>query len=337
MAAQTSTPTAPILQRADFDFLPDLLELFERVCDGSLQPKDLHNEAGRLRIRISRARSLLTQVVVADDGSVGEQTAIIEELKDKIAKKRYLLSKVAELGKAILQREGELQENELVFEAEKKGDLVKEETDVPQTMEISEVELVPQPVELFPESQHEQIKQTDDSTSVESAPKMLPQVQEDEQPSNDVLQFDNNDNGGMDNGDIANWGQDFDMTGEVLKETIESLPGDAQMFGEADVGGGEDNDMQEFMQMMQESGMEGQGDEFANNQNDDGDLNQQDSDVMFIMINEIPSGSTNTEQKNPGDENMGGTEEEVQIDELAKAMAEGEEDVIAQLMPMDVS
>ncbi|KAK9364726.1 hypothetical protein V1509DRAFT_477086 [Lipomyces kononenkoae] len=333
MAAQESSPTT-ILHRADFDFLPDLLDLFERVCDGSLQPKDIHNEAGRLRIRISRARSLLTQEVLADDAGVSEQSTIIEELKDKISKKRYLLSKVAELGKALLQRDGELQENELDFEADKDGQLVKDETDAQPTMEISEVELIPQTVKLYPEPQQLQIKQT----SIESAaPKMLPQVQVTEGTSNDVLQFDNNDNAGMDNGDMANWGQDFDMTGEVLQETIESLPDDTEIFGEADVGGGEDSDMHEFMQMMQESGVEGQGEVFANNQDDGGHENHQDSDVMFLMMNDIPNSSTNTEQKDLGDENMGDTEQQVQIDELAKAMAEGDEDVMAQLMPMDVS
>ncbi|KAK9429571.1 hypothetical protein V1505DRAFT_373792 [Lipomyces doorenjongii] len=335
MAAQVSTP---ILQRSDFDFLPDLLELFERVCDGSLQPKDLHNEAGRLRIRISRARSLLTQVVVADDAGVGEQTATIEELKDKIAKKRYLLSKVAELGKAVLQREGELQENELVFEAEKYESPVKEDIDLLRQIEIPEVKLIPESVQLLPESQEGQVAQTDEQKTQEPERQMPPQAQQGEQTSSEVLQFDNNNNGGMDNSDMPNWGEDFDMTGEELQETIEGLPGDAQIFGEANISGGEDNDMQGFMQMMQESGMEGQGDEFGNNQND-GDENQQDNDVMFMMMDEIPSSGTNMGQQNLGQEDVGDPEQDVQIDELAKAMAEADDDddVMAQFMPMDLS
>ncbi|KAK9375310.1 uncharacterized protein V1513DRAFT_44282 [Lipomyces chichibuensis] len=332
MAAQVSTP---ILQHSDFDFLPDLLELFERVCDGSLQPKDLHNEAGRLRIRISRARSLLTQVIVADDAGVDEQTATIEKLKDKIAKKRYLLSKVAELGKAVLQREGDLQENELDFEAEKYETPVTEEIDLLRQIKIAEVKLIPQSVQLLPVSQNGQVVHTDGQKTQEPAQQMPSQDQQGEQSSNEMLQFDNNSNGGMDNSDMPNWGEDFDMTGEVLQETIEGLPGDAQIFGEANVSGGEDNDMQGFMQMMQESGMEGQGDEFGNNQND-GDENQPDNDVMFMMMNDIPSSGTNMGQQNLGEENMGDPQQDVQIDELAKAMAEGDDDVINQFMPMDL-
>ncbi|KAK9487663.1 hypothetical protein V1527DRAFT_460188, partial [Lipomyces starkeyi] len=332
MAAQVSTT---ILQHSDFDFLPDLLELFERVCDGSLQPKDLHNEAGRLRIRISRARSLLTQVVVADDAGIDEQTATVEELKDKIAKKRYLLSRVAVLGKAVLQTGGELLENELVFGAEKYETPVKEEIDLLPQIEIPKVEVIPNSVQLLPESQKGQVAQTDEQKTPEPARQMPLQDQQGEQPSNEVLQFDNNNNGDMDNSDMPNWGEDFDMTGEELQETIEGLPGDGQIFGEATISGGEDNDMQGFMQMMQESGMESQGNEFGNDQND-GDENQQDNDVMFMMMNEIPSSGKNTGQQNLEEENMGETEQAVQIDELAKAMAEDDDDVMAQFMPMDL-
>ncbi|KAK9329441.1 hypothetical protein V1520DRAFT_343382 [Lipomyces starkeyi] len=333
MAAQVSTT---ILQHSDFDFLPELLELFERVCEGALQPKDLHNEAGRLRIRISRARSLLTQFVVADDAGIDEQTATIEELKDKIAKKRYLLSRVAVLGKAVLQTGGELLENELVFEAEKYETPVKEEIDLMRQIEIPAVEGIPQSVQLLPESQKGQVAHTDEQKTLEPARQIPPQDQQGEQTSNEVAQFDNNNNGDMDNSDMPNWGEDFDMSGEELQETIEGLPGDAQIFGEANISGGEDNDMQGFMQMMQESGMESQGNEFGNNQND-GAENQQDNDVMFMMMNEIPSSGRNIAQQNLGEENMGEPEQDVQIDELAKAMAEDNDDVMGQFMPMDLS
>ncbi|KAK9325090.1 hypothetical protein V1517DRAFT_336209 [Lipomyces orientalis] len=332
MAAQDSTP---ILRHSDFDFLPDLLDLFERVCDGSLQPKDLHNEAGRLRIRISRARSLLGQVVAGDDQvGVNEQRATIEELKDKIAKKRFLLSKAAELGKAVLEREGGLEENELAFEEQPQEQPVKvkeEIEDEPPKIEVPEVKLIPQPVQS-PPKQKQQVKSTDEQSAIQAVPEQLlpPQDQQGEQASEDILQFDNNNNDEM-----PDWGEDFDMTGEDLQKTIESLPGE-QVFGEETGDVGEDSDMQEFMQMMQEGAMEGQGGEFVENQADDGG-DEQDGDVMFMMMNEMPPSGADTTQQDPGEENMGGPEQEVQIDELTKAMVEDDVDVMAQFMPMDLS
>ncbi|KAK9247172.1 hypothetical protein V1506DRAFT_565645 [Lipomyces tetrasporus] len=329
MAAQGSTP---ILRHSDFDFLPDLLDLFERVCDGSLQPKDLHNEAGRLRIRIGRARSLLGQVVAGDDHvGVNEQRATIEELKDKIAKKRYLLSKVAELGKAVLEREGGLEENELALEEQPQEQPVKEEIEEPPKIEIPEVKLIPQPVQS-PAEQKQQVKPTNEQEGIQEVTEQLlpPQDQQGEQPSEDILN-----NNGMDNDEMPNWGEDFDMTGEDLQKTIEGLP-DEQVFGEETGDVGEDSDMQEFMQMMQEGAMEGQGGEFVENQGDGGG-DEQDSDVMFMMMSEMPASDADTTRQNPREENMGGPEQEVQIDELAKAMAEDDVDVMAQFMPMDLS
>ncbi|KAK9324745.1 hypothetical protein V1517DRAFT_336653, partial [Lipomyces orientalis] len=55
-----------------------------------------------------------------------------------------------------------------------------------------------------------------------------------------------------------------------------------------------------------------------------------------MMMNEMPPSGADTTQQDPEEENMGGPGQEVQIDELTKAMVEDDVDVMAQFMPMDL-
>ncbi|KAK9449504.1 uncharacterized protein V1518DRAFT_416174 [Limtongia smithiae] len=95
----------PVLSPADFDFIGDLLDLLRRVSTGTLSPKDLDNEAARIRLKIGRIRSVLSESVFLDNtDSLQEQAQKIEHLHTVIQKKRVLLNGIAGLAREVVSR-----------------------------------------------------------------------------------------------------------------------------------------------------------------------------------------------------------------------------------------
>ncbi|KAK9471103.1 RNA polymerase II transcription mediator complex subunit 9-domain-containing protein [Dipodascopsis tothii] len=88
------------LTHTDFDLLPDLQDLIERVADGSLDPKNLDNEAGRIRIKIAKLKEALAQLPTEE--GIADQEREIEDLRETITKKRGLVDDIYKLGKSVL-------------------------------------------------------------------------------------------------------------------------------------------------------------------------------------------------------------------------------------------
>ncbi|KAK9479368.1 hypothetical protein V1514DRAFT_26045 [Lipomyces japonicus] len=93
------------LSRQDFDFLPDLLDLLERVSAGTLAPKDVSNEAGRIRIKLSRTREALKTELDEDVSDLDEQMKIIDRLRKAISAKKVVLEKIGDVGKRVIEGE----------------------------------------------------------------------------------------------------------------------------------------------------------------------------------------------------------------------------------------
>ncbi|KAK9456137.1 RNA polymerase II transcription mediator complex subunit 9-domain-containing protein [Dipodascopsis uninucleata] len=108
-----------ILHYSSFTFLPDLLDLLDRVSAGTLSPKDLDNEAGRLRIKIQRARNLLESLPDVHVSNIDEQMVKISELKKKIERKKDLLLKVTTISRGVVEGDSYIHCGDFADEDEK--------------------------------------------------------------------------------------------------------------------------------------------------------------------------------------------------------------------------
>ncbi|KAK9461808.1 uncharacterized protein V1516DRAFT_663516 [Lipomyces oligophaga] len=101
----SSNDPVKLFQHADFDYLPELVSILERVSDGTLLAKDVDSEAGKIRNSIGRARQSLELIAPRDStsDSVQDQKFKIAMLQFKISQKRLLLAKIAARAKEILE------------------------------------------------------------------------------------------------------------------------------------------------------------------------------------------------------------------------------------------
>lgn len=104
-AAAAAAPTS--LPANAFDFLPDLHALLQRVSNDELDPKDVAHESSRIRLKMERARVMVSELPGVDR-SLEEQKKEIRELEEKIERQRGIMTAVSrmEVVTEVVQRRG---------------------------------------------------------------------------------------------------------------------------------------------------------------------------------------------------------------------------------------
>ncbi|KAK7206072.1 hypothetical protein BZA70DRAFT_123381 [Myxozyma melibiosi] len=276
------------LSHADFDFLPDLVDLLERVSQGSLVAKDVPNEAGRIRINLNRVRTRLAQL--GDVESIETQNNEIIQLKTKVEKKRLLLENLSNLGKDLLGRKGVLRDDELSINSKQDTnvDVVTSIPAPPSVLELAKEPNLDSPlpdIKIEPEAA---TIATNQSTSLQ--PAEVDQMEIDQKVSAPADTLESN------TGDLSALPE---STNDAANELQEALPEQLQDMKEViDV-----SDMQDFMQMMD-------GDASAAEK----PSQEQDGNMFMAMMDSMPDDQGVPETSAQG------------IEEIAQAIAgtEGE-------------
>lgn len=102
------TPTEDAAQKACIETFEQLnmlemtVDLLERLDQGAISAKELDNEAGPIRIKLSNARASLSALPHLDQ-SLDERRAEIVMLQDKISRQTALLEKFKSLIKDTME------------------------------------------------------------------------------------------------------------------------------------------------------------------------------------------------------------------------------------------
>lgn len=109
LPSESVTPAS--LPANAFDFLPDLHALLQRVYNDELDPKDVAHESSRIRLKMERARIMVSELPDVDR-SLDEQKKEIRELEEKIERQRNIMRAVSrmEVVTEVVQRRGEKME-----------------------------------------------------------------------------------------------------------------------------------------------------------------------------------------------------------------------------------
>lgn len=94
LPSETTVPTS--LPANAFDFLPDLHALLQRVFNDELDPKDVAHESSRIRLKMERARVMVSELPDVDR-SLEEQKKEIRELEEKIERQRGIMRAVSRM------------------------------------------------------------------------------------------------------------------------------------------------------------------------------------------------------------------------------------------------
>lgn len=94
LPSETAAPTS--LPANSFDFLPDLHALLQRVFNDELDPKDVAHESSRIRLKMERARVMVSELPDVDR-SLEEQKKEIRELEEKIERQRSIMRAVSNM------------------------------------------------------------------------------------------------------------------------------------------------------------------------------------------------------------------------------------------------
>ncbi|CCX16449.1 RNA polymerase II transcription mediator complex subunit 9-domain-containing protein [Pyronema domesticum] len=92
----SSLPTESTIPPNQFDLLPDLYTLLQRVYNDDLDAKDIGTESNALRLKISKARTLLANLPDIQK-TRQEQREEMDELVERIKKQRQMLKEIGEL------------------------------------------------------------------------------------------------------------------------------------------------------------------------------------------------------------------------------------------------
>jgi hypothetical protein len=90
-----ATVVAPLPPNA-FDFLPEFHVLIQRVYTDDIDPKEIAHESNRIRLKIGKARALVSGLPEVDK-TLEQQRAEIAALKDHIARQRSVLKEAARM------------------------------------------------------------------------------------------------------------------------------------------------------------------------------------------------------------------------------------------------
>lgn len=94
LPSETVAPTS--LPANAFDFLPDLHALLQRVFNDELDPKDVAHESSRIRLKMERARVMVSELPDVDR-SLDEQKKEIRELEEKIEQQRGIMRAISKM------------------------------------------------------------------------------------------------------------------------------------------------------------------------------------------------------------------------------------------------
>jgi soluble cytochrome b562 len=95
-ATPSSLPVESTIPPNQFDLLPDLYALLQRVYNDDLDAKDIGTESNALRLKISKARTLLANLPDIQK-TRQEQREEMDELVERIKKQRQMLKEIGEL------------------------------------------------------------------------------------------------------------------------------------------------------------------------------------------------------------------------------------------------
>lgn len=94
LLSETAAPTS--LPADAFDFLPDLHALLQRVFNDELDPKDVAHESSRIRLKMEKARVMVSELPDVNR-SLEEQKKEIRELEEKIERQGGIMRAVSKM------------------------------------------------------------------------------------------------------------------------------------------------------------------------------------------------------------------------------------------------